>query len=190
MSGSLEASSESLGQITKGLNAAIGELKELGGLGESNAGRGFAAIELTGMDTGHDGLTSAFKSFCERWEWGVRTLIQDGNEFAHRVHLSAGMYYEQDKYLEGTFKVVVAGFGSDPTLTDEQVEKMSMKEIADHGNFANVDYSGKSFEKSFDHIAETDKAVAKDWAETHAPASTAARRLRDAQQQRGAGAHE
>ncbi|MFI1972774.1 hypothetical protein BLA24_26845 [Streptomyces cinnamoneus] len=164
----LDASSEALGQITKGIDDAIGELKELGmGMtGAANTGRGFDDLALSGLETGHDGLTSAFKTFCERWEWGVRSLVHDGNEFARRVGLSAGMYHEQDKYVKGTFKVVVAGFGADPTLADKDVQEMSVDEIADHGNFAHADYSGKSFEDAFHHVVETDKATAKDAVES------------------------
>ncbi|GAA2934724.1 hypothetical protein GCM10020221_33120 [Streptomyces thioluteus] len=136
-------------------------------IGESAAGRGFSDLRLTGMETGHDGLTDAVKSFCERWEWGVRSLVQDGNRFARQVGLAAGNYYENDQYIKGTMKVGVAAFGADPTLSDEQVEKMSMNEIADHGNFAHVDYSGKSFDDSFDHMMQTNKDLAKDTLETH-----------------------
>ncbi|MGK5640279.1 hypothetical protein ACSNOK_18475 [Streptomyces sp. URMC 126] len=158
----LVADREALGQIAQGLTAVLAELKELGMVGESAAGRGFSDIKLNGMQTGHDGLTGALKSFCERWEWGVRSLVHDGNEFARRVGLAAGSYYEQDQYIKGTLKVGVAAFGADPTLSDEQVEKMSMEEIADHGNFAHVDYSKKSFENSFDHSVRTSMDVAQD----------------------------
>ncbi|MEV4438375.1 hypothetical protein AB0K09_05035 [Streptomyces sp. NPDC049577] len=164
--GDLRASEESLGLITKGLTDAIGELKEFGGIGESSAGRGFGALALSGTDTGHDGLTSAFKEFCERWEWGVRSLVHDGNEFARRVGLSAGLYYEQDKYVEGTLKVVAAGLVSDPTLADEQAEKMSMGEIADHSYFADADYSGQSFKDAATDMAKTDRAVYQDTRES------------------------
>ncbi|WP_171162843.1 hypothetical protein [Streptomyces sp. I05A-00742] len=163
----LEADREALGQIAQGLTAALGELKELGMIGESAAGRGFSDIGLTGMETGHDGLADALKSFCERWEWGVRSLVHDGNQFARRVGLAAGSYYENDQYIKGTLKVGIAALGADPTLSDEQVEKMSMNEIADHGNFAHVDYSGKSFEDSFDHSLRTGVALAEDTVESH-----------------------
>ncbi|MBZ4323593.1 hypothetical protein [Streptomyces huiliensis] len=149
-------------QIAQGLTAVLAELKELGMIGESAAGRGFSDIKLNGMETGHDGLTGTLKTFAERWEWGVRSLVHDGNQFARRVGLAAGSYYEQDQYIKGTLKVGVAAFGADPTLSDEQVEKMSMDEIADHGNFAHVDYSKKSFEESFDHMKRTNLDVAMD----------------------------
>jgi hypothetical protein len=158
----LKAGSEELGLITKGLGDAIAELKELGMIGESNVGRGFDDLALSGMQLGHEGLAARFKDFCERWDWGVRSLIQDGNEFAKRVGLSAGMYYEQDKYQEGTWKVVGAAFGANPNLSDEQVENMSWDQIADNGNFAKVDYSGKSFSRAWDHSKQTWDGVMRD----------------------------
>ncbi|GAA0415163.1 hypothetical protein [Streptomyces luteireticuli] len=167
MSEDLKADPEALGQIAQGITGALSELKELGMIGESQAGRGFSELALDGLETGHDGLKDALKEFCDRWEWGVRSLVRDGNQFARRVGLSAGSYYENDQYIKGTLKVGVAALGADPTLSDEQVEKMSMDEIADHGNFAHVDYSGKSFDRSFDHMVETNKNMAKDTYESH-----------------------
>lgn len=37
---------------------ALGELKELGMVGEAGAGRGFSDIALSGLELGHEGLTS------------------------------------------------------------------------------------------------------------------------------------
>ncbi|MBT2387388.1 hypothetical protein [Streptomyces sp. ISL-11] len=176
MSGSgqdgLKAGAEELALITKGLGDAIAELKELGMIGESNVGRGFEDVALSGMQLGHEGLAAQFKAFCERWEWGVRGLVQDGNEFAKRVGLSAGMFYEQDKYQSGTWKVVGAAFGANPNLTDEEVENMSWDDIRANGNFAKIDYSGKSFRDAAMHGARTWEGVAKD-----SPTAPALRRL-------------
>ncbi|MFV8129082.1 hypothetical protein [Streptomyces syringium] len=158
----LKAHAHDLSLIAKGLTDALSELGELSPMGGAAAGRGFEDIALTGLELGHTGLAAQFKEFCERWEWGVRTLVQDGNEFARRVGLSAGTYYEQDKYAEGTMKVAGAAFGANPNLKDEDVENMSWDEIKANGNFANVDYSGKSFEKAWDHGKETWDGVTKD----------------------------
>ncbi|WP_053160932.1 hypothetical protein [Streptomyces caatingaensis] len=165
--GDLKADREALDGIAKGITDALAELRELGMIGEAAAGRGFDELELSGLETGHDGLKDALKSFCDRWDWGVRSLVQEGNRFARQVGLAAGSYYENDQYIKGTMKVGVAALGADPTLSDEQVEKMSMDEIADHGNFAHVDYSGESFKRSHRHAMETQKELLKDTLETH-----------------------
>ena len=66
----------------KGIDDAIAELKTLGVDGSAGMGRGFSGLALRGMQVGPGGLQQAFEQFCERWPWGVRTLVQDGNQIA------------------------------------------------------------------------------------------------------------
>lgn len=104
--GGKDLKTDGLALIAKGLTDALAELKELGMVGSAGAGRGFNDIALSGLELGHEGLTGEFKSFCERWEWGVRSLINEGNGFAEKTGLAAGTYYETDQYVAGTVKVV------------------------------------------------------------------------------------
>ncbi|EFL15241.1 hypothetical protein [Streptomyces sp. C] len=97
----LDVSKQALGQIADGITKTLAELKELGMVGTASMGRGFSDLSLSGLETGHDGLTSSFNAFCERWEWGVRALVQQGNDFAANVGLSAGLVHEQDQYIQG-----------------------------------------------------------------------------------------
>ncbi|QSY51416.1 MULTISPECIES: hypothetical protein [Streptomyces] len=163
--GGIHAGKDALDGVTKGINAAIGELKELGTAGSAAVGRGFEDLALSGMETGHDGLTAAFKTFCERWEWGVRALVHDGSQFAERVGLAAGYYHEGDQYVKDTVKVVAnAAFGN-PHLTEEQVEGMRMKDVLADNPFTQVrdaDYSKKSFAKAAEDAEETWSRTAKD----------------------------
>ncbi len=122
--GGKDLATEGLGLIAKGLTDALAELKELGMVGEAGAGRGFSDIALSGLELGHEGLTGEFTSFCERWEWGVRSLINEGNGFAMKTGLAAGTYYENDKYVEGTFKIVENAAIGNPYASEEEVEKM------------------------------------------------------------------
>ncbi|MEU5596273.1 hypothetical protein [Streptomyces sp. NPDC020298] len=140
---------DGLGLIAKGLTEALGELKELGMVGEAGAGRGFDGIALSGLELGHEGLTDEFKSFCERWEWGVRSLINEGNAFALKTGLAAGTYYETDQYVKGTFKVVENAAVGNPYASEEDVEKMGWGDIAKSGAFGgDVDYSKESFDQA------------------------------------------
>ncbi|MFF4740318.1 hypothetical protein ACFY2W_31195 [Streptomyces sp. NPDC001262] len=147
MSGDLEANKEALDGITRGINATIGELKSIGTPGEAAVGRGFSELSLSGLESGHEGLTSALDDFCDRWEWGIRALLQDANAFAERVHLSAGYYHEVDSYLSGTMKVVAnAGMGN-PHLSEEQVGNMSWGQVASDNAFTqarDADFSAGS----------------------------------------------
>ncbi|MFI9204707.1 hypothetical protein [Streptomyces sp. NPDC053048] len=163
--GGIHAGKDALDGVAKGINGAIGELKEIGTAGSAAVGRGFADLALSGVETGHDGLTAAFKTFCERWEWGVRALVQDGSQFAERVGLAAGYYQEADRYVKDTVKVVAnASFGN-PHLTEEQVEGMRMKDVlADNPvtQIRDADYSGDSFAKTAKDAKETWSRTAKD----------------------------
>ncbi|GGW74079.1 hypothetical protein GCM10010503_59380 [Streptomyces lucensis JCM 4490] len=151
MSGA-DLTTQGLGLIAKGLTDALGELKELGMIGEAGAGRGFDSIGLSGLELGHGGLTDEFKSFCERWEWGVRSLINEGNGFAVKTGLAAGTYYETDQYVGGTLKVAENAVIGNPYASEEDVENMGYGEIAKSGPWGgDVDYSKESFEQAWDN---------------------------------------
>ncbi|MGW1076206.1 hypothetical protein [Streptomyces sp. NPDC002537] len=158
MSDGIQAHKDALDNITKGLNGVIDELKKSGGSpGEAATGRGFGELALSGMETGHQGLTDAFTSFCHRWEWGVRALVHDGSQFAERVDLAAGYYHEGDAYISNTFKVTTNAVMGNPHLTEEQVERQSWGQTFSDNPFndiAHADYSAKSFEQAGDHADE------------------------------------
>lgn len=78
----LAAPAAALFAIAQGINLAHAELKDLGMIGEASAGRGFSDLALSGLELGHGGLSAGFKTFCDRWEWGVRALTIRGNGFA------------------------------------------------------------------------------------------------------------
>ncbi|MEU2226353.1 hypothetical protein [Streptomyces sp. NPDC018347] len=154
---------EGLDLIAKGLTDALGELRELGMVGAAGAGRGFGDLALSGLELGHEGLTDAFKSFCERWEWGVRSLIGEGNAFAEKTGLAAGTYYETDRYVEGTFKIVANAAVGNPYASEEEVEKQGWGEIATSGGYGGgVDYSQESFEEAWANSRQSGKDALRD----------------------------
>ncbi|MFG2179467.1 hypothetical protein ACGFLS_12230 [Streptomyces abikoensis] len=147
----IQASQAALGNVAKGINAAIGELKGIGGAGAASVGRGFDDLALSGMELGHGGLTASLKNFCERWDWGVRALIQDADQFAERVGLAAGYYHERDRYVADTFKVVANAAIGNPHLTEDQVKEKSVSEVLSDNAFTqtrDADYSLGSFAKA------------------------------------------
>ncbi|MFC0057912.1 hypothetical protein [Streptomyces actinomycinicus] len=163
--GGKDLATQGLGLIAKGLTAALGELKELGGFGTSGAGRGFGEISLSGLELGHEGLTEEFKSFCERWEWGVRSLVNEGNGFALKTGLAAGTYYETDQYVEGTLKVAENAAVGNPYASEEEVQKMGYGEIA--GSGGDVDYSKESFDEAWANSKQGWKTAADDVMTSH-----------------------
>ena len=149
----------------RGVNEAIDELKSLGIDESGELGRGFSNVELTGMELGSAALRSAFDGFCERWSWGVRTLVQDGNEIAMRLGLSAGLYHDQEQYVENTLKDVVSASMGNPHLTQEQVEARSWSAtLSDNSfnDFRHADLSEQSMQKTIQHSEQTWKAEGRD----------------------------
>ncbi|MGK5732409.1 hypothetical protein [Streptomyces sp. URMC 124] len=168
--GRLAADAAALGDVAKGINGAIGELKSLGTPGQAAVGRGFDELALSGVQLGHEGLAAAFRTFCNRWDWGVRALVQDGSQFAERVGLAAGYYHEQDAYIRDSFKVGVNAVMGNPHLLEEDVEKKSVSEVlADNpvNDVRHADYSAESFRKA----GENSRQV---WANTLRDATTGA----------------
>ncbi|MFD5649916.1 hypothetical protein [Streptomyces sp. NPDC127039] len=149
--GGKDLKAEGLDLITQGINLALAELRELGMIGEASAGRGFSDISLSGLELGHESLTSAFTSFCERWEWGVRTLVTEGNNFAAGVGLAAGTLYETDQYVGGMLKIAANSLVGNPHATEEEVTGKSWTELATEttGAYLNPDYSAESFEQAW-----------------------------------------
>jgi hypothetical protein len=151
-----------LQETAQGIEEAITELKAVGFAEGAEAGRGFSELELSGLEAGHPGLQGAFAQFCERWEWGVRTLVQDGNQIAARLGLAAGRYHDMEQYAAGLLKDVAVDLGGNPHLSDEQAEQQSWQQLAAG---ARPDYSADSWDKAGRQMAAQWKAEGRDLAE-------------------------
>ncbi|MDD9381271.1 hypothetical protein M8Z33_32400 [Streptomyces sp. ZAF1911] len=163
--GDLDVSKAALGQIAEGITQTLAELKELGMVGTASMGRGFSDLALSGMETGHDGLTSALGTFCERWEWGVRSLVQQGNAFAAKVGLSAGALHEQDQYIQGSFKVLTNSAMGNPYASEEDVIGKGWGEVLSDNPYTQIrdaDYSRESFEQANENSKEAWKGTVRD----------------------------
>ncbi|MFJ1752747.1 hypothetical protein [Kitasatospora sp. NPDC088134] len=137
-----------------GINHSIEELKSIGIVETAEVGRGFDNLKMTGMEIGHPELQGVFDEFCERWAWGVRALVQDGNQLAERLNLSAGIYHDQEQYVSNMAKDVYSAAMGNPNLTQEQVEARSWGDtLKDNAvtQFANADYSVQSFQAAALH---------------------------------------
>ncbi|MGW3305577.1 hypothetical protein ACWDG9_03190 [Streptomyces sp. NPDC001073] len=157
-----------LDEIAQGITLVLGELKDLGIDSLAGAGRGFSELGLSGLELGNEELLSDFTSFCERWEWGVRTLVAEGNNFAAGVGLSAGTLYETDQYVQGAMKIVVnAGMGN-PYATEDEVTKESWGDLVRTNEYTGgVDYSAESMDKAMDNSKQAYKDAARDVMTSH-----------------------
>ncbi|MGV9580128.1 hypothetical protein ACWDRZ_26135 [Streptomyces sp. NPDC003509] len=144
----------SVQQITSGLRAAVADLKEFGTGTGAVLGKGLSDLSMTGMEAGHHGLSVDFEDFCERWEWGVRALVQDANAIAAKLGLAAGILWEEDQYVQGTMKVVVnAGVGN-PHASEDEIVKQNWGDVFTP-DYLSPDYSAESFERAADEAGQT-----------------------------------
>ena len=180
--GGYAADPAALAQAAKGINGTITELRDLGIVGTGDVGRGFSQLAMSGMDVGHDGLKDAFDEFCTRWSWGVRTLVQDGNEIAVRLGLNAGKYALMEEYAEDTMKGLFADVAGDPRMSDEDASKQSWSQLMDQTT--STDYSPESFTGAADRMGDSWADTARDTVETR---SNPLSGLEDVQQALGGG---
>ncbi|MDI3390735.1 hypothetical protein QIS99_31745 [Streptomyces sp. B-S-A8] len=159
-----ELKADGLDRIERGINNALDELRELGSIGDAATGRGFENVSLSGVQLGHGELTKAFEEFCERWEWGVRTLLIEGNNFAQGVGLAAGAYHETEQYIDGTLKVGANALMGNPHATEEEVTAQSWDQIRQNHAFANPDYSLETVEQAKANMEQGWKDAGRDLA--------------------------
>ncbi|MFI8963406.1 hypothetical protein ACIGO8_14980 [Streptomyces sp. NPDC053493] len=150
----LKFDQESIKQITEGIRSATAELRDIGTGTGAVLGKGFSDLSLTGMEAGHHGLSTDFEDYCERWEWGVRALLQDANTLAKTLGLSAGLVWEEDQYRQGTFKVAINSVIGNPHASEADVVKQSWGDVFTP-DYLSPDWSPESFEKARDEMGQT-----------------------------------
>ncbi|MFF8957953.1 hypothetical protein [Streptomyces sp. NPDC014894] len=150
----LGVSRESVQRITSGLRSAVAELGEIGTGTGSLMGKGLSELSMTGMEAGHHGLSTDFEDFCERWEWGVRALVQDANTIAAKLGLAAGLVWEEDRYIEGTMKVAVNAAVGNPHASEDEIVKQGWGEVL-RPDYLDPDYSAESFERAREEAGQT-----------------------------------
>lgn len=152
--GDLEVSPAAVKNIQDGLRKAIAELRETGDAGGASMGSGFGELSMTGMEAGHMGLATDFEDFCERWEWGVRSLVQNASTLARSLGIAAGTVWEEDQYLQGAFKVAANAAYGNPHANEDDIEKKSWGDIF-RADVYKPDYSAESFEKARQDMGQT-----------------------------------
>ncbi|WP_037862624.1 MULTISPECIES: hypothetical protein [unclassified Streptomyces] len=152
--GDLEVSPAAVAGIQKGLRGAIAELRESSDAAGASQGAGFSDLAMTGMEAGHMGLATDFEDFCELWEWGVRSLVQNAGTLARSLGIAAGTVWEEDQYLQGAFKVAANAAYGNPHASEDEIEQKGWGDIF-RADVYKPDYSAESFEKSAQDIKQT-----------------------------------
>ncbi|MGW3542642.1 type VII secretion target [Nocardia niigatensis] len=114
-----------LTQAANGINSIIGQLSDLGIKETGAMGRGFALLALSPLQAGKASVQSTFETFCNRWSWGVRSLVQSANSLAQSVGLAAGRYQMMDEQAKNALKEVYSHLFSNPHLTKAQTTNHS-----------------------------------------------------------------
>jgi hypothetical protein len=112
-----------LNETAQGINDTISALKDCGAITETaGVGLGFQDLNLSEEQVGYMDLTNAFGNFTSRWAWGVRALVQDGNQIAQRLSLNAGAYAAAESSVIGSLKDLGVAVDplADPHETDQQ----------------------------------------------------------------------
>ncbi|GAA1554562.1 hypothetical protein [Streptomyces globosus] len=147
--------------IQAGLRSAVGELREFAMGTSAVAGGGMSQLALTGMEAGHPSVAAALEGFCERWDMSVASLFIVTSGLAERLGIGAGLVWEQDQYMKGTFKVLInAGIGN-PHASDDEVEKKSLDAIlSDHAFTRETPEQARQAREEFDRTwADTKKGL-------------------------------
>lgn len=152
---------QGLKSIAEGINKALSELDSVGTMkGWAGAGRGFTSLEMDGMDVGDDHLGAMLHTFCERWQWGVRDLMQEGNALAEGMGLAAGTFHQTEEYVKGSMKVAYNSVAGDPFASNDKVEKQSFDQI-DHAA-TTTGYGKQDRDNLLNSLQQTGKGMLRD----------------------------
>ncbi|WP_261958385.1 hypothetical protein [Streptomyces nigrescens] len=150
-----------LKQVSKGINDALDEMKEITDATEASTGQGFSDLSVSPTAMGHSDASQMLDDFAEHWGWEVQALLDEGNEVAGTLDLNAGYYHEAEEYGTGVLKDVVLSATADPTLTSKDAQKMSWSRVGGKIEDAYTpDYSVDGFE---DASRESRKNLSSAW---------------------------
>lgn len=143
----LQVDPEALKQAAAGITGVIDGLSTapVSGSYAAQMGRGFDDLKLTGRQMSAADAKSSMDDFCDRWEWGMRSLIQTANDIAKKLDIGAGMYAEQEKFAANSLKDAANDLAGDPSLQQKSVtladgtvvkgtDDMSAGELFDHNS--------------------------------------------------------
>lgn len=151
-----------LNETAQGINNTISDLGKLGFSETAGTGMGFTGLTLSVLQLGHMGLTNAFRGFTGRWQWGVRSLVQDGNQIAQRLNLNAGAYYQAEQKVIGSVKDLVDAAVGDPHMTDQQAAAGSWSQDAAGITGAQTPSGNMTWQQAQQQIAAQWKAEGQD----------------------------
>lgn len=109
-----------LQRAERGVRDAVNELNAIGGAAARSAGagedgRGLSELESdVDSDTvGHEQLAGALSTFLDKWDWELKTLVEDGNKAADALADTRSEYQKAEQgAVEALQKVAQIGGGN------------------------------------------------------------------------------
>jgi hypothetical protein len=101
-----------------GFHVDVTALKEAG-LGLSDLLGMLAELKVEDIDCergflGHRGLADSYESFTSRWQVGVASLAEDGQQLSRRLINAAGAYIATEQAHQHMLTGLLDGAGADP----------------------------------------------------------------------------
>ncbi|MBQ6642996.1 MAG: hypothetical protein IJH84_18440 [Saccharopolyspora sp.] len=157
---------EALGQAEKGVRDAVAELNEMAGggiAGEADGGadgRGLMDFliseDLSAESVGHGELAAALVSFVDRWEWGVKFLVEDGHDAADALRDTRSTYEKAEDAAATAIKRVAHIAAGNPledaTAWDDKNAEQLWGELA-------PDYSAESAVQAGENVVRQTEGV-------------------------------
>lgn len=69
-------------------------------------------INCDPVSLGHDRLAGITKDFCDRWQEGIRNLVQDGQQIADRLVQTANTYSQADASARDALRIAASSGGA------------------------------------------------------------------------------
>ena len=119
MSDGFAVNLDDLHAAEQGVRQAVEELTAIGGgsarsTGAGEDGRGLDQLEVDEDTVGHDELASALAEFVDRWNWELRTLVQDGNQATSALADTRATYQKAEESALEAVKQVAQMIGGNP----------------------------------------------------------------------------
>ncbi|WP_019856020.1 hypothetical protein [Actinopolyspora mortivallis] len=116
---------EQLERAETGVRDAVAELREIVpwdvGAPDGKGVRGY--VDNNADAAGHDRLETALRTFGEKWEWGVKYLVEDGLETADALAETNENYREAERQAGGFLDRLEHFVTGDPTKSYEQAQQ-------------------------------------------------------------------
>ncbi|RJQ69484.1 hypothetical protein D5S17_30300 [Pseudonocardiaceae bacterium YIM PH 21723] len=151
---------QQLEAAAKGYDSALEALGEIGFGHTAAAGRGITNLKVSRADMGHEGMTGALDGFCERWEWGVRALIREGEELRDGLLETKTTYELAEQTANRLLKRAAHDAFGNPMGDSEKAMDRSWKDIGNDAAPASMEENKKAYEEAGENLRTTGRNLA------------------------------